>query len=250
MAVKRTGQLGFADGLLGPGAGSTALDRLSGLVKWSRLEKLLAPLRDGGPGRAAWPPLVLFKALLLQSLYGLSDRELEEALLDRLSFRRFCGLSADRRRREGGVGGCGLSHPCPPSRAEGARRQGPAGAATQQAPPRLAAKAEALQPPHRPAQGGGGNHLRHLEEPHAADPHSLSRPRQGDGPASPCRHRLQHAAMGGDRTIAASAFRQNRAEHPQKDPHDPVDNDRTPTSPARADKNTFAQQAPRGRGLG
>lgn len=95
MAVKRTGQLGFADGLLGPGAGSTALDRLSGLVKWYRLEKLLAPLRDGGPGRAAWPPLVLFKALLLQSLYGLSDRELEEALLDRLSFRRFCGLSLE-----------------------------------------------------------------------------------------------------------------------------------------------------------
>ena len=95
MAVKRTGQLGFADGLLGPGAGSTALDRLWGLVQWYRLEKLLAPLRDGGPGRAAWPPLVLFKALILQSLYGLSDRELEEALLDRLSFRRFCGLSLE-----------------------------------------------------------------------------------------------------------------------------------------------------------
>ena len=30
---------------------------------------------------------------MLQSLYGLSDRELEEALDDRLSFRRFVGLS-------------------------------------------------------------------------------------------------------------------------------------------------------------
>jgi IS5 family transposase len=39
--------------------------------------------------------LVLFKALLLQSLYGLSDRELEEALDDRLSFRRFVGLSLE-----------------------------------------------------------------------------------------------------------------------------------------------------------
>jgi IS5 family transposase len=62
-------------------------------VKWHRFETLLAPLRDAGPGRAAWPPLVLFKALILQSLYGLSDRELEEALCDRLSFRRFCSLS-------------------------------------------------------------------------------------------------------------------------------------------------------------
>jgi IS5 family transposase len=95
MAVKRTGQLGFVDGLVGRSAGSTALDRLSGLVKWYRFEKLLAPLRNGGPGRAAWPPVVLLKALILQSLYGLSDRELEEALCDRLSFRRFCGLSLE-----------------------------------------------------------------------------------------------------------------------------------------------------------
>jgi transposase len=52
-------------------------------------------LPQGGPGRAAWPPVVLLKALILQSLYGLSDRELEEALCDRLSFRRFCGLSLE-----------------------------------------------------------------------------------------------------------------------------------------------------------
>jgi len=31
-----------------------------------------------GPGRPGYPVLVLFRALLLQSLYGLSDRELEE----------------------------------------------------------------------------------------------------------------------------------------------------------------------------
>jgi IS5 family transposase len=63
------------------------------LVRWYRFEKLLGGLRDEGPGRAAWPPLVLFKALLVGSLYGLSERELEEALADRLSFRRFVGLS-------------------------------------------------------------------------------------------------------------------------------------------------------------
>ncbi len=38
---------------------------------------------------------MLFKALLLQSLYGLSDRDLEEALGDRLSFRRFVGLGLE-----------------------------------------------------------------------------------------------------------------------------------------------------------
>lgn len=97
MAVKRTGQLSLGEALLGGqvAGGSSPLDRLMGLVKWYRFEKLLVPLRDGGPGRPAWPPLVLFKALLLQSLYGLSDRELEEALCDRLSFRRFVGLGLE-----------------------------------------------------------------------------------------------------------------------------------------------------------
>lgn len=92
MAVKRTGQLGFADAVLA-GRGNGALDRLSGLVRWYRFEKVLAGLRDNGPGRAAWPPVVLFRCLLVGSLYGLSERELEEALSDRLSFRRFVGLS-------------------------------------------------------------------------------------------------------------------------------------------------------------
>jgi IS5 family transposase len=96
MAVKRTGQLSLAEALVsGRSGASSPLERLSGLVKWAGLETLLKPLRDGGPGRPAWPPLVLFKALLLQSLYGLSDRELEEALCDRLSFRRFVGLSLE-----------------------------------------------------------------------------------------------------------------------------------------------------------
>src|SRR5258708_508469 len=95
MAVKRRGQLGFVDGWLaaGRGAGSDRLDRLTSLVKWYRFEKLLGRLRGAGPGRAAYAPLLMFKALLLQSLYGLSDAQLEEALGDRLSFRRFVGLS-------------------------------------------------------------------------------------------------------------------------------------------------------------
>jgi transposase, IS5 family len=37
----------------------------------------------------------MVKALYLQALYDLSDPGLEAALLDRLSFRRFCGLSLD-----------------------------------------------------------------------------------------------------------------------------------------------------------
>lgn len=97
MAVKRVGQLGFADGwLAGRVGGNAQLERLDGLVKWYRFEKLVAHLRDAGSaGRPGYPALVLVKALLLQAMYGLSDRELEDALCDRLSFRRFAGLSLD-----------------------------------------------------------------------------------------------------------------------------------------------------------
>ncbi len=67
-----------------------------GLVKWYRFEKLLAHLRDeDSPGRPGYPVLLLLRALVLQSLYGLSERELEDALNDRLSFKRFAGMSLE-----------------------------------------------------------------------------------------------------------------------------------------------------------
>jgi transposase, IS5 family len=95
MAVKKAGQFTFVEALapqLASG-GSGRLDRLHDLVKWYRFEKVLARVRDNEAGRPAYAPLLMFKALLLQSLYGLSDAETEEALADRLSFRRFVGLA-------------------------------------------------------------------------------------------------------------------------------------------------------------
>ncbi len=98
MAVKRTGQMSFVEAFIGGsrlGGPSPVLDRIGQLVKWYRFEKFLAGFNHEGPGHPGWPALVLFKPLLLQSLYGLSVRELEEALADRLSFRRFCGLGLE-----------------------------------------------------------------------------------------------------------------------------------------------------------
>lgn len=98
MAVKRTGERGFVEAFLVTGASGGQLDRLNELVKWYRFEKLVGHLRDeAGPGRPGYPSLVLLKAVLLASLYGLSERELEEALDDRLSFRRFVGLALEEK---------------------------------------------------------------------------------------------------------------------------------------------------------
>ena len=43
----------------------------------------------------SYPPLTMFKIVLLQQWHGLSDPGAEEAVRDRLSFRRFCGLPLD-----------------------------------------------------------------------------------------------------------------------------------------------------------
>jgi IS5 family transposase len=64
-------------------------------VAWDRFEALLRPLAPEGPGRPPYDALLMLKALLLQQWYGLSDEAAEEALNDRMSFRRFCGLALE-----------------------------------------------------------------------------------------------------------------------------------------------------------
>jgi transposase, IS5 family len=87
-------QLGFGDGWISPKAGRNAmLDRLAFEVKWSHFETLLSRFEADGPGRPPFAPLLMLKALLLQQWYRLSDAELEEAINDRVSFRKFLGLS-------------------------------------------------------------------------------------------------------------------------------------------------------------
>ena len=94
MAERRIGQLSFADNLVADaGWANATLKRIRELVDWKDIESLLGGLRSGPMGAPAYPALALFKALLLQQLYGLSDPQLEEALADRLSFRHFLGLS-------------------------------------------------------------------------------------------------------------------------------------------------------------
>lgn len=86
----------FGGGWLSPKLGqNAALERLASEVKWYRFEKLLARLKPEGAGRPPFDPLIMLKALLLQQWYALSDADLEEALNDRLSFRKFAGLSLE-----------------------------------------------------------------------------------------------------------------------------------------------------------
>lgn len=96
MPRKQVGQLGFEDGFVAGRRGRRRDDlaAMAGLIDWARMEAVLAPVASQArKGEPSWPPLVLFKALLLQRWHDLSDEALEANLFDRLSFQRFCGLS-------------------------------------------------------------------------------------------------------------------------------------------------------------
>ncbi len=89
-------QMSFADGFAHPGIGANArLDGIAAQIDFSEFEPLVRRLRKNHLGRPPYDPLVMLKALLLAAFYDLSDPALEEALSDRLSFRRFCGLGLD-----------------------------------------------------------------------------------------------------------------------------------------------------------
>lgn len=72
------------------------LDRLDQAIDW---EALAAPIRalpmyqNSGAGRRPWCAVIMIKCLMLQRWFGLSDPQLEEQILDRVSFHRFLGLS-------------------------------------------------------------------------------------------------------------------------------------------------------------
>ena len=71
--------------------GSTKLEKISKIITWKLIgTKLEHIIRRGKMGRTPYPSLSLFKVLVLQRLYDLSDPQMEEMLYDRLSFRRFC----------------------------------------------------------------------------------------------------------------------------------------------------------------
>jgi transposase, IS5 family len=94
MARRRIGQerLRFNDAT---SRSTGSLDEIKRLIDWTEIDRHLAPIYAAAKGEKGWPPLALFKALLLSIWYDLSDVKLAEAIADRTSFRRFCGFALD-----------------------------------------------------------------------------------------------------------------------------------------------------------
>lgn len=99
MGVRKNGSMGFVDaaldGLGGPRS-AALLEKLDAATPWDDLAgpiRRLPEYNAPGAGHPPWCPVLMLKCLMLQKWNNLSDPGLEEALKDRISFRKFAGLS-------------------------------------------------------------------------------------------------------------------------------------------------------------
>jgi IS5 family transposase len=104
------GQLGFFDlnrRYEGLDKKKDPLVTLAHVVPWESFRPLLSAAlarqgtrtvpceRKSAAGRKPWDEVLIFKALVVQALYNLSDEQMEYQLRDRLSFMRFLGLGLE-----------------------------------------------------------------------------------------------------------------------------------------------------------
>lgn len=97
-----SGQAGFfdlSDRYEALSAAGDPLERLAAVIDFEVFRgALISALRRGARSRGGRPPfdpVLMFKILVLQALYSLSDEATEFQIKDRLSFQRFLGLGLD-----------------------------------------------------------------------------------------------------------------------------------------------------------
>ncbi len=101
MTRKKIGQRGFADMMIEGKSKACVLDDIAKILDFRALATIIdSTLHHNSPGpnkggRPAYPTEAMLKVLLLQVMYNGSDEKTQEAVADRLSFRRFCGFSID-----------------------------------------------------------------------------------------------------------------------------------------------------------
>lgn len=105
MGYKKLGdKISFADlaveGTLKHNRSVKLMERINAVVKWNDIEALLMEYYKVGKeeeGADAYPPILLLKCMLLQKWFRIgSDPELENQINDRISFKKFLGLSIDK----------------------------------------------------------------------------------------------------------------------------------------------------------
>ncbi len=102
--MKKRNQLSLMDAVLSFGGrrktskAVATLEAIGAMVDWAELVRIVSVLDKTREGKGGRPPIdfeIKLKMLFLQYAFNLSDEELEDQLIDRLSFQQFVGLSFD-----------------------------------------------------------------------------------------------------------------------------------------------------------
>lgn len=93
MSWKNTQQNSFADSLVVQHKSLSELDDVHNIINWVEIERTLSSLYSSVRGAPSYPPLMMFKILILQAWYNLSDEALEKQIARDLMFRRFIDLN-------------------------------------------------------------------------------------------------------------------------------------------------------------
>lgn len=97
MSCRDFSQPSFAEALVtGDTHGGGTLAAIDEAFDWGGFEVLLSPIHGSTKGAPGYPPVTMLKIVLLPQWCTLSDPAAEEAVRDRLSFRRFCRIPLDR----------------------------------------------------------------------------------------------------------------------------------------------------------
>ncbi len=68
------------------------LQQVNKIINWKPIERILADIHPARKGRPAFDPVFMFKILLLQQWFNLSDPQAEAQINDRISFKLFLGM--------------------------------------------------------------------------------------------------------------------------------------------------------------
>lgn len=93
MAWKNLQQQDLSDALISHHEALEELDDVHKIINWSQIEQQLSCINTSDSGAKSYPPLMMFKIMILQAWYGLSDPQMEKQLARDLMFRRFIQLS-------------------------------------------------------------------------------------------------------------------------------------------------------------
>lgn len=85
-------RLSFGDGWLNNLPENEFLEKVKRVIDFDSFREKFKKLYAEGWGRPGYDPVMLFKIVLLQQWYNLSDRSVIAEVSDRISFRRFLGI--------------------------------------------------------------------------------------------------------------------------------------------------------------